>query len=136
MQRFWSRLAVELGKRAGLVAVVGLLVTLILGFGITQLVGRNADSVFVYNGTHLVSLARGNGALQWVFNLSAAPSAPPSAESRARVAALPPAWVASRASVSGSTSGSRGPGETTGPTSARTALMRAEPLRRACIRER
>ncbi len=37
MSRFWSRLAVELGKRAGLVSVVGLLVTLILGFGITRL---------------------------------------------------------------------------------------------------
>jgi uncharacterized protein len=35
--RFWSRLAVELGKRAGLVSLVGLLVTLILGFGITRL---------------------------------------------------------------------------------------------------
>src|SRR5438876_5479099 len=49
-------------------------------YRVTQLVGRNADSVFVYNGTHLISLARGNGALQWVFNLSAAPSAPPVAE--------------------------------------------------------
>ncbi len=37
MQRFWGRLAVELGKRAGLVSVVGLIVTLGLGFGITQL---------------------------------------------------------------------------------------------------
>src|SRR4051812_22948901 len=37
MQRFWSKLAVELGKRAGLVSVIGLLVTLILGFGITRL---------------------------------------------------------------------------------------------------
>jgi hydrophobe/amphiphile efflux-3 (HAE3) family protein len=37
MQRFWSRLAVELGKRAGLVSVVGLLVTVVLGFGITKL---------------------------------------------------------------------------------------------------
>ncbi len=37
MQRFWSRLAVELGKRAGLVSVVGLLVTVALGFGITKL---------------------------------------------------------------------------------------------------
>jgi hydrophobe/amphiphile efflux-3 (HAE3) family protein len=35
--RFWSRLAVELGKRAGLVSVIGLLVTLILGAGITRL---------------------------------------------------------------------------------------------------
>src|SRR5436189_2702950 len=37
MQRFWSALAVQLGKRAGLVSVVGLLVTLVLGFGITKL---------------------------------------------------------------------------------------------------
>src|SRR3954469_15067290 len=37
MYRFWSRLAVELGKRAGLVSVIGLLVTLVLGFGITKL---------------------------------------------------------------------------------------------------
>lgn len=37
MQRFWMRLAVWLGKRAGVVAVLGLLVTLFLGFGITRL---------------------------------------------------------------------------------------------------
>ncbi len=37
MQRFWSRLAVELGKRAGLVSVVGLIITLGLGYGITKL---------------------------------------------------------------------------------------------------
>ena len=37
MQRFWSVLAVTLGKRAGLVSVIGLLVTLVLGFGITKL---------------------------------------------------------------------------------------------------
>ncbi len=37
MQRFWMRLAVWLGKRAGFVAVIGLLMTLILGFGITRL---------------------------------------------------------------------------------------------------
>ncbi|MDQ6852977.1 MAG: MMPL family transporter [Actinomycetota bacterium] len=37
MQRFWRYIAVELGKRAGLVAVIGLLVTLILGLGITRL---------------------------------------------------------------------------------------------------
>ena len=37
MRQFWSNLAVFLGKRAGLVAAVGLLVTAILGFGITQL---------------------------------------------------------------------------------------------------
>jgi hypothetical protein len=37
VQKFWSSLAVQLGKRAGLVSVVGLLITLILGFGITKL---------------------------------------------------------------------------------------------------
>ncbi|MFN8053362.1 MAG: MMPL family transporter [Acidimicrobiales bacterium] len=37
MQKFWSRLAVELGKRAGVVALVGLIITLTMGFGITRL---------------------------------------------------------------------------------------------------
>lgn len=37
MKKFWSNLAVQLGKRAGLVATVGLLITGILGFGITKL---------------------------------------------------------------------------------------------------
>lgn len=37
MQRFWSRVAVELGRRAGLVAVCGLLITLTMVYGITKL---------------------------------------------------------------------------------------------------
>jgi hydrophobe/amphiphile efflux-3 (HAE3) family protein len=37
VQRFWSWLAVQLGRRAGLVSIVGLLVTVALGLGITQL---------------------------------------------------------------------------------------------------
>lgn len=37
MQRFWSWLAVKLGKHAGIVSIVGLIVTLGLGYGITQL---------------------------------------------------------------------------------------------------
>jgi len=37
MQRFWSWLAVAVGKRAGVVALVGLIITLVLGFGITRL---------------------------------------------------------------------------------------------------
>ena len=37
MRTFWSKLAVQLGKRAGLVSVIGLLVTGLLGFGITKL---------------------------------------------------------------------------------------------------
>ena len=37
MQRFWSYIAVQLGKHAIWVTVVGLLVTIGLGLGITQL---------------------------------------------------------------------------------------------------
>ncbi len=37
MQRMWSWLAVNLGRRAGVVSLVGLIVTLGLGFGITRL---------------------------------------------------------------------------------------------------
>lgn len=37
MQRFWSVLAVELGKRAAVVCVVGVLVTVVLGLGIGRL---------------------------------------------------------------------------------------------------
>lgn len=37
MQRFWSAAAVQLGKRAGIVALVGVLVTAVLGLGITRL---------------------------------------------------------------------------------------------------
>lgn len=37
MQRFWSKLAVELGKHAGIVALTGLLITLIAGYGLTKL---------------------------------------------------------------------------------------------------
>jgi outer membrane protein assembly factor BamB len=49
-------------------------------YRVTQPVARNADSVFVYNGTHVIALDRSNGGLQWVFNLSAAPSAAAVAE--------------------------------------------------------
>ncbi len=37
MQRFWSAAAVQLGKRAGIVSLVGLILTAVLGFGITRL---------------------------------------------------------------------------------------------------
>ncbi|MEY2459613.1 MAG: uncharacterized protein QOG30_1443, partial [Acidimicrobiaceae bacterium] len=37
MQRFWSNVAVQLGKRAGVVSVVGLLITVGLGLGIAKL---------------------------------------------------------------------------------------------------
>jgi hydrophobe/amphiphile efflux-3 (HAE3) family protein len=37
MQRFWSWLAVRAGKHAGIVGLVGLVLTLVLGFGLTRL---------------------------------------------------------------------------------------------------
>lgn len=37
MQRFWSWLALSLGRHAGIVALVGLLLTLVLGYGTTRL---------------------------------------------------------------------------------------------------
>lgn len=37
MQKFWSRLAVLLGKHAGIVSLAGLVITLGLGFGIAEL---------------------------------------------------------------------------------------------------
>ncbi len=37
MRKFWSVLAVQLGKRAGIVALAGLVLTVALGFGLTRL---------------------------------------------------------------------------------------------------
>lgn len=37
MHKFWSRLAVNLGKHAGIVSIVGLVITVVLGAGITKL---------------------------------------------------------------------------------------------------
>lgn len=37
MQRFWSWLAVRAGRHAGIVSLVGLLLTLVLGYGVTRL---------------------------------------------------------------------------------------------------
>ena len=53
MRRFWASLAVQLGKRAGLVSVVGLLVTLILGFGITKLEFATGQDAYL-NGSDQV----------------------------------------------------------------------------------
>src|SRR5258708_1110087 len=47
MQRFWSSLAVNLGKRAGLVSVIGLLVTLTLGAGISQLQFTSSQDAYL-----------------------------------------------------------------------------------------
>jgi uncharacterized protein len=37
MHKFWSWLAINLGKHAGIVGIVGLLITVVLGLGITKL---------------------------------------------------------------------------------------------------
>ena len=37
MQKFWAWLGLNLGKRAGVVSIVGLVITIVLGSGITQL---------------------------------------------------------------------------------------------------
>ena len=37
MQKYWAWLGLNLGKHAGIVSIVGLLITIVLGFGITQL---------------------------------------------------------------------------------------------------
>ncbi|MGQ0431964.1 MAG: efflux RND transporter permease subunit [Microthrixaceae bacterium] len=37
MHKFWSRLALNLGKHAGIVSIVGLVITVVLGAGITKL---------------------------------------------------------------------------------------------------
>jgi predicted RND superfamily exporter protein len=50
MHRFWSSLAVNLGKRAGLVSVIGLLVTLTHGVGITQLKFTSSQAAYLNQG--------------------------------------------------------------------------------------
>jgi hypothetical protein len=50
MQRFWSNLAVQLGKRAGLVSVVGLLVTVALGLGISGLKFQTGQESYLNKG--------------------------------------------------------------------------------------
>ena len=50
MRKFWAKLAVQLGKRAGLVSVVGLLVTLGLGFGITKLEFATGQDAYLNKG--------------------------------------------------------------------------------------
>ncbi len=50
MRKFWSNLAVQLGKRAGLVSVIGLLVTGLLGFGITKLQFATGQDSYLNKG--------------------------------------------------------------------------------------
>lgn len=64
MRKFWSNLAVQLGKRAGLVAVIGLLVTGILGFGITKLQFATGQDSYLNKGDQV---AKDNLAYQNLF---------------------------------------------------------------------
>lgn len=50
MHKFWGTLAVQLGKRAGLVSIVGLLVTVALGFGITKLEFATGQDSYLNKG--------------------------------------------------------------------------------------
>jgi outer membrane protein assembly factor BamB len=49
-------------------------------YRVTHEVGRNADTIFVFNGTHIHALKKIDGSLLWTYNLSDSPSAPPVAE--------------------------------------------------------
>jgi hydrophobe/amphiphile efflux-3 (HAE3) family protein len=64
VQRFWSWLAVELGRRAGLVSIVGLLVTVALGLGISQLEFATGQDSYLNKGDQV---AKDNVAYQDLF---------------------------------------------------------------------
>jgi len=64
VQRFWSWLAVELGRRAGLVSIIGLLVTVALGLGITQLEFATGQDSYLNKGDQV---AKDNVAYQDLF---------------------------------------------------------------------
>ena len=64
MHTFWSKLAVQLGKRAGLVSVVGLIITLGLGFGIPRLKFATGQDSYLNGGDQV---AKDNKAYQNLF---------------------------------------------------------------------
>ncbi len=64
MRTFWSNLAVQLGKRAGLVSVIGLLITGLLGFGITKLQFSTGQDSYLNKGDQV---AKDNVAYQNLF---------------------------------------------------------------------
>ena len=53
MQRFWSKLAVDLGKHAGVVALVGLLITLVAGYGLTRLEFATGQDSYLNNDSQI-----------------------------------------------------------------------------------
>ncbi|WP_426573240.1 efflux RND transporter permease subunit [Aquihabitans sp. McL0605] len=64
MRKFWSNLAVQLGKRAGLVAVVGLLITGVLGAGISKLQFATGQDSYLNKGDQV---AKDNVKYQTLF---------------------------------------------------------------------
>src|SRR6476659_9036336 len=50
VRKFWGALAVQLGKRAGLVSIAGLLITVGLGLGITQLKFATGQDSYLNKG--------------------------------------------------------------------------------------
>ena len=64
MRTFWSNLAVQHGKRAGLVSVIGLLVTGLLGFRITKLQFSTGQDSYLNKGDQV---AKDNVAYQKLF---------------------------------------------------------------------
>lgn len=50
VQKFWSNLAVQLGKHAGLVSVIGLIMTIVLGLGTTQLKFATGQDSYLNKG--------------------------------------------------------------------------------------
>ncbi|QXC61517.1 MMPL family transporter [Aquihabitans sp. G128] len=64
MKKFWSNLAVQLGKRAGAVSVVGLVITLVLGLGISQLKFATGQDSYLNKGDQV---AKDNVSYQKLF---------------------------------------------------------------------
>ena len=64
MRRFWSWLAVELGKRAGLVALIGLIITLVAGYGTTKLKFATGQDSYLNSSDQV---AKDNVAYQSLF---------------------------------------------------------------------
>ncbi|CAN5647812.1 hypothetical protein BH10ACT1_BH10ACT1_07530 [soil metagenome] len=64
MKKFWSNLAVQLGKRAGAVSVIGLAITVILGLGISQLKFATGQDSYLNKGDQV---AKDNVSYQKLF---------------------------------------------------------------------
>ncbi len=64
MKKFWSNLAVQLGKRVGAVSVIGLVITIVLGLGISNLKFATGQDSYLNKGDQV---AKDNVAYQKLF---------------------------------------------------------------------